>query len=314
MNLFERAREKDILDVIGRDVRLRKSGHVHMGLCPFHEDVEPSLAVYQDSFYCFGCGISGDVITYVSRRQDCGLLQAAKRLAGGDFLPYVRRPARQKPVVPAVPKWILGYWCGKLAGRRAYFHSRGFTDATIDLLQFGWDGSRYVLPIYEDLGGPVRQVARRRCDEVEIELLRKEMPEADDLTLRKALPAKYLHLFGHGGFSLYGRWTLQGSELFVVFGILTAAMMIQDGFPCCSPSGGVGSWQDEWAQHFQEADVVWVLQDNTPGERDATHLVAASIGGHARVAMTPGKGDYADYRISGGTVEGFLRYLETKGD
>jgi len=118
VNVFEVAREKDIVDVIGRDVRLKKSGHLHKGLCPFHDDYEPSLVVYQDSFYCFGCGVGGTVIDYVMQREGCAPLEAAKRLAGGSFLPYVRRPAREKTVAPIVPKWVLKYWHKKLAGRR----------------------------------------------------------------------------------------------------------------------------------------------------------------------------------------------------
>jgi len=313
MNPFEAAREKDIVDVIGRDVRLRKSGHVHKGLCPFHDDYEPSLVVYQDSFWCFGCGVGGSVIDYVMLRERCGSLEAARKLVGGSFLPYVRRPARQKTIAPAVPRWVLGYWHGKLlAGCRTYFHSRGFTDETIDLLQWGWDGRRFTIPVWDGVPGEsrVHQVARRRCDEVEMRQLREEMPEADEQTLREALPQKYLNIWGYGGNHLYGKWSLKGPVLYVFFGLLTAAMAIQDGLPACSPSNGVGSWQDEWSQYFQEADTVWVLQDNTPSERDATHLVAASIGGHARVVVTPGEGDYADYKVGGGTVKEFLEYIE----
>ena len=310
MNPFEAAREKSIVDVIGRDVRLRKSGHVYKGLCPFHDDYEPSLVVYQDSFWCFGCGVGGTVIDYVMLREKCNPLEAAKRLVGGSFLPYVRRPVRQKTVAPTVPQWVVHYWHGKLlAGRRTYFLNRGFSDETIDKLMFGWDGTRYVLPIYEDLDGPVHQVARRRCDELELAKLREEMPEADEATLRKVLPAKYLHLRGHGGHSLYGKWTLQGPELFVVFGILTAAMGIQDGLAMCSPSSGVGSWQDEWSQYFQEADVVWVVGDGNVTERDQTWAVASSIGGHARVIETPGGADdYNDWRLEH-SIEEFRDYL-----
>jgi len=301
VNPFEAAREKNIVDVIGRDVRLRKAGYLHMGLCPFHEDAEPSLAVYQDHFYCFGCGVRGTVIDYVMMREGCSPLNAARKLIGGGFLPYVRRPVRQKTVAPTVPQWIVHYWHGKLTGRRAYFHSRGFTDETIDREMWGWDGRRYMIPVWDGVPGEskVHQVARRRCDEVEMKLLR----EADE----QLMPAKYLNVRGYAGNHLYGKWSLKGPVLYVFFGLLTAAMAIQDGLPACSPSNGVGSWQDEWSKHFQEADEVWVLQDNTPGERDATHLVAASIGGHAKVVVTPGEGDYNDYKMNGGTVEGFLK-------
>lgn len=53
-------------------------------LCPFHHEDTPSLHLYKDSFYCFGCGAGGDVITFVAKL--CGLhnREAAARL-NADF-------------------------------------------------------------------------------------------------------------------------------------------------------------------------------------------------------------------------------------
>lgn len=49
-------------------------------LCPFHQEDTPSMHLYKDSFYCFGCGLGGDVITFVAKL--CGLhnREAAARL------------------------------------------------------------------------------------------------------------------------------------------------------------------------------------------------------------------------------------------
>jgi DNA primase len=60
-------RMHEIVDVVSRYVTLRPSPGPHMGLCPFHEDKVPSLAVYTSTqtFYCFGCGKRGDVITFI---------------------------------------------------------------------------------------------------------------------------------------------------------------------------------------------------------------------------------------------------------
>lgn len=54
-------------------------------LCPFHQEDTPSLHLYKDSFYCFGCGLGGDVITFVAKL--CGLSnrEAAARL-NADFM------------------------------------------------------------------------------------------------------------------------------------------------------------------------------------------------------------------------------------
>jgi len=66
---------RDIASVIGQYVKLVPVGNVYKGLCPFHEDTRPSLAVYPEGkdgqrkphFHCFGCGAHGDVYDFVKR-------------------------------------------------------------------------------------------------------------------------------------------------------------------------------------------------------------------------------------------------------
>ncbi|HYZ64344.1 MAG TPA: CHC2 zinc finger domain-containing protein, partial [Acetobacteraceae bacterium] len=53
--------------LVGRRVRLAKSGRNWKGCCPFHEEKSPSFYVYEDHFHCFGCGEHGDAITFVMR-------------------------------------------------------------------------------------------------------------------------------------------------------------------------------------------------------------------------------------------------------
>lgn len=61
----------DILEVVSRDRVVRKVGHYYKALCPFHNDRNPSLVIYPQTqtFYCFGCNVSGDAIQYLARRQ-----------------------------------------------------------------------------------------------------------------------------------------------------------------------------------------------------------------------------------------------------
>jgi DNA primase len=73
----------NIVDVIGRTVQLKKSGSRWLGLCPFHNEKTPSFFVNEDmqNFKCFGCGASGDVISYVERKFNLSFMEAAERLA-----------------------------------------------------------------------------------------------------------------------------------------------------------------------------------------------------------------------------------------
>ncbi len=73
----------DIVEVIGEHVALKRAGANMKGVCPFHADTDPSFNVSPDRqfFYCFGCGVSGDVFTFLQRLEGLEFLEAAERLA-----------------------------------------------------------------------------------------------------------------------------------------------------------------------------------------------------------------------------------------
>lgn len=62
---------------------LIRRGHNHVCLCPFHSEKSPSCTVYNEnqSFYCFGCGVGGDVITFVMKAESLSYIEAVKFLA-----------------------------------------------------------------------------------------------------------------------------------------------------------------------------------------------------------------------------------------
>ena len=54
----------DVVEIISRNVQLKRRGRTYLGLCPFHNEKTPSFIVYPEtqSFYCFGCGAGGDIV------------------------------------------------------------------------------------------------------------------------------------------------------------------------------------------------------------------------------------------------------------
>lgn len=73
----------DIDEVISSHVNLKRRGKTLVGLCPFHNEKTPSFTVYPDtrSFYCFGCGAGGDVISFVRRIENLDYIEAVKAVA-----------------------------------------------------------------------------------------------------------------------------------------------------------------------------------------------------------------------------------------
>lgn len=72
-----------IEDVMRSYVTLKRTGHNLKCLCPFHSEKTPSCTVYSDngSFYCFGCGAGGDVITFVMKIENLDYIEAVRFLA-----------------------------------------------------------------------------------------------------------------------------------------------------------------------------------------------------------------------------------------
>ena len=73
----------DIEQLIAPYVKLRRSGRLLMGLCPFHNEKTGSFAVYPDSssFYCFGCGAGGDAVSFLMRMERLDYIEAVKALS-----------------------------------------------------------------------------------------------------------------------------------------------------------------------------------------------------------------------------------------
>ena len=73
----------DIVSVIGDYVELKRSGSNYIGLCPFHNEKTPSFSVSPSKgiFHCFGCGIGGDVISFIMQKEGLTYPEAIKFLA-----------------------------------------------------------------------------------------------------------------------------------------------------------------------------------------------------------------------------------------
>ncbi len=79
----------NVVELIGSFVALKKIGQNFQGLCPFHDDKTPSLSVSPEKkiFRCFGCGASGNAITFLRRHKNLPFPEAVRFLAGKARIP-----------------------------------------------------------------------------------------------------------------------------------------------------------------------------------------------------------------------------------
>ena len=143
----------DIVEVISGYVKLQKKGSNLFGLCPFHHEKSPSFSVSpsRQMYHCFGCGVSGNVITFVMEYENYSFREAVEMLAdrAGVKLPKMEysREARlladQKAALLEINKLAANYFYYQLKqpqGRAGYeyLRRRGLTDETIRRFGLGY--------------------------------------------------------------------------------------------------------------------------------------------------------------------------------
>ncbi|WOO35426.1 DNA primase [Anaerocolumna sp. AGMB13020] len=152
--LVEEVRQKnDIVDVISSYVKLQRKGSSHMGLCPFHSEKSPSfsVSVSKQMYHCFGCGVGGNVFTFIMEYENYTFVEALKYLAGrvGVTLPEAeiseeaRRQAGLKARLLEINKEAAKYYYFQLKSQRGqaamdYLVNRQLSEDTIKKFGLGY--------------------------------------------------------------------------------------------------------------------------------------------------------------------------------
>ncbi len=153
----------DIVDVISSYVNLKRSGSSYVGLCPFHNEKTPSFSVSgtKQMYYCFGCGVGGNVFTFMMEYENLTFPEALEQLAAraGVELPEKsesgeerqRRNIRER--VLEIYKLAARYFYAKLNSDRgkeakAYLLGRGLSEETIRNFGLGYS-DKYSNDLYQ---------------------------------------------------------------------------------------------------------------------------------------------------------------------
>ena len=140
----------DIEAVVSSYVRLKRTGQNLVGLCPFHGEKTPSFTVFPStaSFYCFGCGAAGDVITFIKRMENLDYLDAVRFLAdrAGLKMPDNQvndATSRLRMRILEANREAARFYHHYLYSPEGckgleYYYSRGYTDKTIRHFGLGY--------------------------------------------------------------------------------------------------------------------------------------------------------------------------------
>jgi len=158
----------DIVDVVGRHVRLKKAGQNYLGLCPFHGEKTPSFTVSptKQFFHCFGCGAHGSALGFLMDVRGLSYVEAVRELAQqvgiavpetSDDIGAQRRASVTHALVDVLQR-AADFYRRKLKSAPAaieYLKGRGLTGTTAARFALGysseaWQSLREGFPDYDD--------------------------------------------------------------------------------------------------------------------------------------------------------------------
>ncbi len=158
--LKEEIRQRiDLVEIVSEHVSLKRAGRDFVGLCPFHEEKSPSFSVSpgKQIFKCFGCGVGGDLFSFVQQREAVNFVEAMRILAdrAGVDLDKARRSSSRggggqtadgidRSDIARANGWAMSAFQGALADERLgkvardYLQERGIPSDIVEQFAIGW--------------------------------------------------------------------------------------------------------------------------------------------------------------------------------
>lgn len=137
----------DIVDLIGREIQLKKAGKTWKGLCPFHQDRNPSFTVSSETgrYKCWSCGEAGDIFTWEMKRRNVDFVEALQTLAKEAGITLKSRKDAVAPSVrlqqESAMAEALNFFREQLprnASAREYCERRGLSQEILDYWEIGY--------------------------------------------------------------------------------------------------------------------------------------------------------------------------------
>ena len=168
--LVEEVRSRnDIVDVISGYIKLQKKGANHWGCCPFHNEKTPSFSVSgaKQMYHCFGCGVSGNVYTFLMKYDNMSFPEAVKSLAERagvklpeeEYSPQAKQKAEKRQRILDCNKEAATYFYYMLRSPQGetgmkYLKKRELTDETMRSFGLGYAGKSgtYLVKHLKDKG------------------------------------------------------------------------------------------------------------------------------------------------------------------
>lgn len=138
----------DIVEFVSDYVTLRKSGQNYKGLCPFHSEKTPSFMVSPSKqiFHCFGCGVGGDVVSFLMKHENLSFIEATRYLAkkAGIMITDSKRDkdkSAKREKILRINEEAMKFFIKNFQGSKAardYLENRGINEESVSLFCIGY--------------------------------------------------------------------------------------------------------------------------------------------------------------------------------
>lgn len=274
----------------------RPNGDMDMH-CPIHGDARRSATVNFQTreWYCHACEEGGSLTGLISRRGDWHPVPQAQNGSGG------RAASTALPDSAKLDGWASAL-LGSESAREYLMDKRGLSVDTIQRYGIGWNGNRYMFPIYDEKGALVN--------------VRMYSPSQDP---------KWINWQGFGSPPrLYPATTLldDPSSLLIAEGEMDTLLANQHGIAAVTSTGGaksMGRWRAEWNRWMQGRTVSLCFDRDAEGRQSARKAatVIKKAAKKLRVIELPfpmgSKKDLSDFFLEGGTINDLSKLAKVAG-
>lgn len=141
----------DVVEVVSHYIELKKMGSTFKACCPFHQENTPSFVVNSSKgfYHCFGCGASGDSITFVMEYEKINYKEALEKLAQFYNVTLVYDNQKQQNVDSKIMDFMNDYYQNGITKEvESYIHSRGISNVMKEKFELGYAGHNYEIMAY----------------------------------------------------------------------------------------------------------------------------------------------------------------------
>jgi DNA primase len=148
-SLFEEIKSRiDIVDFISDYVQLKKAGQNYKGLCPFHSEKTPSFMVSpaKQIFHCFGCGLGGDVVSFLMKQENLSFGEAIRYFAKKAGIKitdsrFDKNLSEKREKILRIQSEAMKFFVRNLKSSeiaQGYLKNRGIGEISIDIFHIGY--------------------------------------------------------------------------------------------------------------------------------------------------------------------------------